>query len=699
MHLIDWMIIIVSVLTVLLIAGTTRKYMQGVADFLAAGRVGGRYMLCIAEGIAWLGAVSIIAGFETGYKAGFTSLWWQQIHVPILLLISLSGWIIYRYRETRALTLAQFFEMRYSRRFRIFAGILQWVAGIINMGIFPAVTARFFVYFCNLPLELTLGSVTFPTYWLVMFFLLISALTLLLFSGQIGVLVTDFVQGSFTNIGFVCLTIFFFFFMFGDWSFIVDTLIDDNPEMINPMLTNKVEDFNIWFYLIAGFSLVYNHMAWQGSQGYNASAKSPHEARMARIIANWRGVPNMVFFAVLPICAFVYMNNPEFSQGAEVIQQSVSENVDNEALTNQVKVTLAISRMLPTGLMGMFAATMMLASISTLNTYMHSWGSIFVQDVLIPIRNKPFNAKKHIWALRGSILFVALFVFCFGMLYKQTEDILLFFGLTGAIVLGGAGSVIIGGLYWRKGTTPAAYSAMIVGAVLSLGKIILDQEALFTKLRDYMISKMPATVSSINSYVSNHFPDIIEKHGMFESWLRIPINGQWMFAVAMASAILTYIMVSLLTCKGNFNLEKMLHRGKYKIESDQSTREKPQRGLKIFGVTEEFSKTDKFIYFITIFWSMGWMAVFLVGTAYALISGNTTTMGWAKFWQLQFWILIAVSVIVSIWLLIGGIKNMIEMFSDLKTLKRNDLDDGRVINSHNLSDEAKPTSNDGSQGQ
>ncbi|AQQ09216.1 hypothetical protein L21SP3_01017 [Sedimentisphaera cyanobacteriorum] len=166
-----------------------------------------------------------------------------------------------------------------------------------------------------------------------------------------------------------------------------------------------------------------------------------------------------------------------------------------------------------------------------------------------------------------------------------------------------------------------------------------------------------------------------------------------MFAAAMASAILTYVVVSLLTCKQNFNLEKMLHRGKYKIEGEEDTREKPKRGLSIFGVTEEFSKSDKFIYFITIFWSLGWMAVFLIGTAYALISGDTTTMGWAKFWQLQFWILIAVSVVVSIWLLIGGIKNMIEMFVDLKTLKRNELDDGRVVGSHNLSDEK--TSPDG----
>ena len=684
MQTIDWTILASAIGIILIIAWTTKKHMQGVADFLAAGRIGRRYMLCVAEGIAWLGAISIIASFETGFKAGFTSLWWQQLHAPILLIISLSGWIIYRYRETRVLTLAQFFEIRYSRKFRIFAGVLQWLAGIINMGIFPAVTARFFVYFCDLPLEMTIGPATFPTYWPIMLFLLTIAIILLMFSGQIGVLVTDFVQGTLTNIGFITLTIFFFFFMFSDWSFIINTLIEDSPQMINPMLTGDVEDFNVWFYLIAGFSLFYNHMAWQGSQGYNAAAITPHEARMARVISNWRGVPNIIFFVVLPICAFVFLHSPEFEQSATAIGETVAD-IPNHAVANQVSVTLAIAQMLPTGLMGLLAATMMLASVSTLNTYMHSWGSILVQDVIMPIRRKPFTPKGHIRVLRASITFVAFFVFVFGMFYRQTEDILLWFGLTGAIVLGGAGSCIIGGLYWRKGTTTAAYLAMIVGAVLSLGKIVLDHHALFPRLRDYLVSTSPNLVENINIFVAERFPAIIERHGEFETWLRIPINGQWMFAFAMASAITVYIVISVLTCKENFNLDKMLHRGKYKIKSDVAEGNKPARKLKIFGITDEFTAKDKFIYFITIAWSMGWMSIFLIGTTYAIVTGRTTTIGWARFWQIKFWIFVIASVTVTVWLIIGGIQNMVAMFKDLAVLKRNDLDDGRVPDHHKSS--------------
>jgi len=74
-----------------------------------------------------------------------------NISTPVALVMVLAGWVSYRYRETRVFTLAQFFEVRYSKSFRVFAGILGWVSGIINFGIFPAVGARFFVYYCGLP--------------------------------------------------------------------------------------------------------------------------------------------------------------------------------------------------------------------------------------------------------------------------------------------------------------------------------------------------------------------------------------------------------------------------------------------------------------------------------------------------------------------------------------------------------------------
>src|SRR5258707_14044989 len=101
---IDWSIMALPMAIVCFIAYKTNKYMKGVSDFLSAGRVAGRYLVCTATGMAGMGVTSVVRAFEIRYKSGFVMTWWQQIGFPIGLFITLTGFVYYRYRETRAMT-------------------------------------------------------------------------------------------------------------------------------------------------------------------------------------------------------------------------------------------------------------------------------------------------------------------------------------------------------------------------------------------------------------------------------------------------------------------------------------------------------------------------------------------------------------------------------------------------------------------
>ena len=171
-------------------AVNTRKYTKSVADFLAANRCAGKYLLGIAEAEAVMGAITVITAFEMWPETGFTASFWVTLTIPVGLVLTLSGFVYYRYRQTRAMTIAQFFETRYSRKFRIFAGILAaWASGLINFAVFPVVGARFFVSFCGfenhfiacgpLSINLTLAAV--------MLVLIGFALLFTLMGGQIAV--------------------------------------------------------------------------------------------------------------------------------------------------------------------------------------------------------------------------------------------------------------------------------------------------------------------------------------------------------------------------------------------------------------------------------------------------------------------------------------------------------------------------------
>src|SRR5271170_6746463 len=109
MHLIDWFFVVFPVLVVAGVTLYANRYLKSVADFMAGGRLAGRYLLATARSEMGAGAIAYVAMFEWFNNGGFAFTWWNQLATPVGLFIALSGFVVYRYRQTRALTLAQFF--------------------------------------------------------------------------------------------------------------------------------------------------------------------------------------------------------------------------------------------------------------------------------------------------------------------------------------------------------------------------------------------------------------------------------------------------------------------------------------------------------------------------------------------------------------------------------------------------------------
>lgn len=91
MHYIDWMILLVPLFGILYLAVRSRRYVRGVADFLAAGRVAGRYVICVGDLQAGLAVITLVALCEQQYQSGIGVGFWGQLVIPLSIFMSLTA--------------------------------------------------------------------------------------------------------------------------------------------------------------------------------------------------------------------------------------------------------------------------------------------------------------------------------------------------------------------------------------------------------------------------------------------------------------------------------------------------------------------------------------------------------------------------------------------------------------------------------
>ena len=668
---IDWLIALVPFTIILGIAFSLRRYVTSVAHFLTGGRLAGRYLICVASGEASMGVVSAVAWFEIFGKSGLSNNLWNSLFYPIITILGLLGFVIYRFRETRAMTLAQFFEMRYSRRFRLFAGGLIFLAGILNYGIFPGIAARFFVSYIGLPPMISLGPVMAPTYIAVMALLLFGIVLIAVTGGQTTIMTVDCLGGLFAGISYLVIIAALFYLV--PWSTVGDLLKSGGPgkSLVDPFDNYKLTDFSLWYVLLGTLISAYSFRAWQGYQGYGAAALNAHEAKMGGILGQWRNMGLYLMYGMMAACGLVVLTQPHFSAMAGDIHAELSQ-FDNSTIRNQMEVPIALRHLLPEGPRGLFLVIMLFSMIATDSAMLHSWGSVFIQDVLLPLTGeKHLTPAQHLRWLRRSIIGVAIFAFLFSALVQVTDYVFMFQQITMAVYLAGAGAVIIGGLYWKRGTAQGAWTALALGAVLALSSIVLQQ----LWVRDHAGLQQWFSPSSPIGQLLSRYPE------------RFPINGQVMSFSCMALALASYVVVSLLTCRQPFPLDRMLHRGKYAEREPEDVAATPfapaQSHIgafrKILGINETYTRNDRLIAYSVFGWNFLWLTVSLLLLLLHFSGIRWSRETWFLYGSTAYYFIPAgLAILTTIWFTWGGMRDFLRYLKALKLYKPDLADDGTI---------------------
>ena len=253
--------------------------------------------------------------------------------------------------------------------------------------------------------------------------------------------------------------------------------------------------------------------------------------------------------------------------------------------------------------------------------------------------------------------------------------------------MGGCGPMVICGLYSRFGTTAGAWASLLTGVFMSTGYIAVKQY--WTHIYQFLDSRgMVDSVGHLLECCSKPFePYIIWRMDA----VKCPVNSYEFYFFTMVLTVFLYIIVSKLTCKEPYNLDRMLHRGKYNL--DKENKEQSQWSLKTFyskiiGITPEFTLGDK-----CIAWSIfGYSIVYKFVLAFVVVAvwnsiSKWTNQGWSWYFFITALIIPSIiSVIVAFWYGIGAFFDFKHLFHDLKLRVINLLDNGAVEGNMSLAD-------------
>ncbi|MFZ9689874.1 MAG: sodium:solute symporter family protein [Phycisphaerales bacterium] len=673
---VDWLIVIGFVAALAWSAWNLREHARSVSGFLSANRLAGRYLLTVSYNMAQVGVITLVWYFQLGYDVGFTQYWWGYLEGPSLILLAITGWVIYRFRETRAMTLAQFFEMRYSKRFRVFSGVVAFVSGILNYAIFPGVTARFFIAMLGLPAEFMLGGAAIETFPVVMGGLLAFAVFMVFAGGMLAVLVTDFFQGVFCFCTFV--TVCYWVLLKFPWLKLEETMamLPAGKSMVNPLGLQDEGNFNVVYWLISAFTLFYACRAWQGDQGYNSAARDAHEARMGQLLNGWRYRTLMLVTVLIPLAVRAFLTHPDWADAAAPLQAQIAAQ-PTPALQAEMRVPLALGVMLPTGLLGLVVAAMLGAAISTDSAYMHSWASIAVQDIVLPFRRRPMSARAQLLLLKGAVLAVAVFAFVFSWFWKPNEYVAMYGALTGSIFVAGGGAVIIGGLYTRWGNTVGAWCAMVSGMVVCLvGIVALNADASTVEAWSSGSDGVRAALGAAATWLRAHFT------GMELSFAAMMVSCIGYVGGSLAARRLGAAPHALAAADGRFDLDRLLHRGRWRVEGDADADAAPTTFLEKLGFDRQYKGWDRFVAVLTLAWPLAFTLLFCVATPWLLWRASqgqaVTDAQWAWYWGIWSWFILAASTVVMVWFTVGGMRDYLRLRRDLRAYRPDASDDGRV---------------------
>ena len=463
-------IILIAYMALMLLIGLwAAKRVKSSEDWFVGGREMGPWITALAHGSSSVGGGMYIAGPQYGWEAGASSLWAApgDVFGP-LLNFGIIARRMRRYTEkTKSLTIPDFFGHRYySQGVKLLSVIIMLVAMVISLIVE------------YLAIGVLLSCITG---WSFEMSMLVGCVVVLIYTGAGGYLAvayTDFVQ-SILMLNGLAVLIPVGISAAGGFSGITQSLYAINPGL--PTLWG--EDFYLKGapLMIAGIALVY-FVGYMGQPHLVIKTVAIKDEKSIRLVPLIGGI--FGFFLSFGVYILGMAGRVIFPDAAALPGGSAE----------YIMPVLALTKLSPI-MAGFLLACAFSAIMSTASALLLVIGSGAGSDLYHGFINPKASEKQVMRVTQVSTYVLGLIsaVLCFAPIFQV--GIYQVTWIAWSVLSPAFIPLIIGGLYWKRGTKEGAYASLIVGSVTGFAWYYLLQES--TNIHTFFAAIVLATVAYV----------------------------------------------------------------------------------------------------------------------------------------------------------------------------------------------------------
>ncbi len=469
-----------------------KQHSSGRDYFLAGGKLGWA-VIGLALFSTNISTVHLVSLAQEGYLNGlaYGNFEWMAAFTLIALALFFAPFYI----RSKVTTLPDFLEKRYDHYCRDWLAILSIVSAIfIHIGgsLYAGAVVLRGLFGFDIMTSIISISILTGLYTIV--------------GGLMAVVVTESIQTVIMVLGAVCVT------GIGLWKIGGWEGLTANVEPVKLTMLRSASDASHlpWYSVFLGYPII-GLWYWCADQTIVQRVLGARDENHARVGPIFAG-----FIKILPVFIFVLPG----VICAGLIHQGT---LPNEIKDSSDTYAFMITHLLPVGLKGVVAASLLAALMSTVSGALNSIATLFSHDIYK--RWKPETSDKKLVRIGQIATFVGMVAaITWSPFLSRFESV--FQGLSAMIcyIAPPITVVFVGGISWRKASSAGARAALYIGSFLGFLVFIIDW---------FKVNK------GLFNWLNNHIPTL---SGLWQLWQRYDIPFMMMtFYLFLACSIILIV--------------------------------------------------------------------------------------------------------------------------------------------------------------